>query len=91
MATVRERVLGFATSALSHGRPVPLGAGGRVLRRGRWVIIDTTGPELVAVEVHPQNGAAIYVGPPAVIRNIVPARLRAAWIAGDSDETDDDP
>ncbi len=98
-AAIRARVIAAINQACITGvtglqdQP-PLVRGPNWVRAGRWVLTDTTTPGvLIACEAGGDDVAtfATYVGPAAVIRPIVPAAVRAAWIAAQYGETDTDP
>ncbi len=78
-------------SEVGYGEPLQRGA--RLVRYGRWALAATlTTDVVVACEVSEDGtGLATYAGPVEVIREIVPAALRVAWLAGRSVDRNLDP
>jgi hypothetical protein len=97
-AQIRALVLATIADACAIGRngmprSNPLVRGPNWVRQGRWVLCDTlTAGVFIACRINAEgDGAAAYAGPAATIRNLVPAAVREAWLAGQYGETDVDP
>jgi hypothetical protein len=80
----------LASANVQRRRP-GIARGGLLLRRRRWIIADTTEPGVLVVAHLDRDGVAMYVGPAASMRAVVPRTVRLAWLAEQYGETDDDP
>ena len=90
---IRSKVQDALGAALRAPQAGALELGARTLRKGRWIIAETrTAGVLALVEVTEDGiGAGAVVGLAAVVRTAAPATLRAAWLANESGESDEDP
>jgi len=90
---IRSKVHDALGSTLRIPQSGALELGTRLLRKGRWIIAETkTAGVLALVEVTDDGiGVGALVGPAATVRAAAPAALRAAWLANESGEADDDP
>lgn len=96
-AEIRAGLLAQLDAAAARGvdglGAAPLTRGPHLVRRGRWVVCDTSAPGILLVAEVTQDlgGAGIHVGPAAAVLPAAPGSMRARWLAGDYGERDDDP
>jgi len=94
-AEIRTRVIAAADQICAHSevqRKRPgLARGANLVRMRRWIIADTSTADVLLVAEVAADGVAMYLGPAAALRAVVPRAVRLAWLAEQYGETDDDP